>query len=295
MEDWIDKFLDYLSAERGLAVNTISSYGMDLKMFKGFLEDSKLNSWKSVNHQVINTFLLKRRDKGINPASLARELVAIKMFFRFIFQEGFINNDPTSVLESPRLWKKLPDSLSVEEVEKILKGPKVVTPLGLRDKVCLEVLYATGMRVSELVTLKINDLNLDVGFIRCRGKGDKERIVPLGKVAIRYLAKYLSDVRPELAKKDKDGYVFTSHLGKNISRQSVWKIIKKYALISGIKKVITPHTLRHSFATHLLERGADLRVVQEMLGHSNISTTQIYTHVNKERLKTIHKMFHPRP
>ncbi len=295
MEDWIDKFLDYLSAERGLAANTISSYGMDLKMFKGFLEESKLSSWKSVNHQVINTFLLKRRDKGINPASLARELVAIKMFFRFIFQEGFINNDPTSVLESPRLWKRLPDSLSVEEVERILKAPKIVNPLGLRDKVCLEVLYATGMRVSELVTLKANDLNLDVGFIRCRGKGDKERIVPLGKVAIRYLTKYLSDVRPKLAKKDKDGSVFVSHLGKKISRQSIWKIIKKYALLSGIKKNITPHTLRHSFATHLLERGADLRVVQEMLGHSNISTTQIYTHVNKERLKTIHKMFHPRP
>jgi integrase/recombinase XerD len=295
MEDWIDKFLDYLLAERGLAANTISSYGMDLKMFKDFLKDSKLGSWKSVTHQVINTFLLKRRDKGINPASLARELVAIKMFFRFIFQEGFINNDPTSVLESPRLWKRLPDSLSIEEVERILKTPKILTPLGLRDKVCLEVLYATGMRVSELVTLKANDLNLDVGFIRCLGKGDKERIVPLGRVAIRYLAKYLSDVRPKLAKKDKDGYVFISHLGKKISRQSIWKIIKKYALLSGIKKNITPHTLRHSFATHLLERGADLRVVQEMLGHSNISTTQIYTHVNKERLKAIHKMFHPRP
>jgi integrase/recombinase XerD len=295
MAEWIEQFLNYLTVERGLAVNTISSYRRDLKIFQNFLEAKKINSWTGVGRSQISAFLLKRREEGINPASVARELVAIKMFFRFLCQEGLLKDNPSQVLESPRLWKRLPKALSVEEVERILRGPKTRKPLEFRDRTCLEVLYATGMRVSEAANLKTVHLNLDIGFLRCQGKGGKERIVPLGKTAVKYLNNYISQVRPALVKREDQGYLFLSHLGKKLSRQSLWKMIKKYASRARIKKDITPHTLRHSFATHLLERGADLRVVQEMLGHANISTTQIYTHVNKDRLKTIHKMFHPRP
>jgi len=295
MENWTEQFLNYISVERGLSVNTISSYKRDLNIFQKYLGTKNIGSWAKVSRSDINSFLLKRREDGINPATVARELVAIKMFFRFLAQEGLLKEDPTLVLEAPRLWKRLPESLSVEEVEKILKSPKTDNPIGYRDRTCLEVLYATGIRVSEASDLKVSDVNLDVGFLRCRGKGDKERIVPVGKMAVKYITNYLSSIRPALSKKNTDTHLFLSRLGKRISRQSTWKMLKKYALAAGIKKDIGPHTLRHSFATHLLERGADLRVVQEMLGHSNISTTQIYTHVNKERLKAIHKMFHPRP
>jgi len=296
IDEWIEKFLDYLSVERGLALNTISSYRRDLKIFQKYLREViKIQSWEAVSRPQINSFLLKRREEGVNPATVARELVAIKMFFRFLAQEGEIKENPTAVIETPRLWKRLPQSLSVEEIEKIIKAPLSNSPLGYRDRTCLELLYATGMRVSETADLKLNDLNLDVGFVRCRGKGEKERIVPLGKMAMRYLKDYLSEIRPALVKKSPQTYLFLSRLGKKMSRQSIWKMIKKYARRAGIKKGIGPHTFRHSFATHLLEGGADLRVVQEMLGHANISSTQVYTHVNKERLKAIHKMFHPRP
>lgn len=295
MDEWINQFLNYLSVERSLSANTISSYKRDLIIFRKYLGNKNISSWAGVSRSDINSFLLKRREAGVNPSTVARELVAMKMFFRFLVQEGLLKEDPTSALETPRLWKRLPESLSVEEVERIIKTPKTDMPIGFRDRTCLELLYATGMRVSEAADLKINDINLDVGFVRCHGKGDKERIVPLGKTARKYLGNYLSGVRTVLAKKNTEPYLFLSRLGKRISRQSIWKMMKKYARRAGIKKKIGPHTLRHSFATHLLERGADLRVVQEMLGHANISTTQIYTHVNKDRLKMIHRMFHPRP
>ncbi|MCM8784065.1 MAG: site-specific tyrosine recombinase XerD [Candidatus Omnitrophica bacterium] len=295
MEEWIEQFLNYLNVERSLADNTIASYRRDLKIFKKYLSDGGIISWDKVSRRDIDNFLFKRREKGINPSSIARELVALKMFFRFLAQEGIIRDDPTAVLETPRLWKRLPESLSVAEVEKVLNSVRTNTPIGFRDKTCLELLYATGMRVSEVADLRISDINLEGGFVRCKGKGEKERIVPVGKTAIRYLRNYLLEIRPKMIKKNSEPFLFLSHLGKKISRQSIWKMIKKYVLRAGIKKKVGPHTLRHSFATHLLERGADLRVVQEMLGHANISTTQIYTHVNKERLKSIHKMFHPRP
>ncbi|MGE4357947.1 MAG: site-specific tyrosine recombinase XerD [Candidatus Omnitrophota bacterium] len=294
MKEWIEQFLNYLSVERSLAQNTIISYRRDLKVFQKYLNDKGIVSWDKVIRKEVEDFLLKRREEGLNPSSLSRELVAIKMFFKFLAQEGLIREDPTAVLETPRLWKRLPESLSVKEIEKILNSVRTNDYLGFRDRTCLELLYATGMRVSEVADLKVSDVNLDAGFVRCKGKGDKERIIPLGKIAIRYLRNYLNEIRPKLAKKGNEPFLFLSHLGKKISRQSIWKLIKKYASRAGIKKKIGPHTLRHSFATHLLERGADLRVVQEMLGHANISTTQIYTHVNKERLKAIHKMFHPR-
>jgi integrase/recombinase XerD len=217
------------------------------------------------------------------------------MFHRFLAREKILKNDPSDLIDSPKLWKKIPDTLSLNEVNALLAQPDIRNKQGLRDKAILETLYATGMRVSEAVNLKVDSVNLDIGFLRCIGKGNKERVIPLGTKAISSIKKYLEVSRPHLLKKKESEFLFLNRFGKKISRQSLWKIIKKYANQARIKKPISPHTLRHSFATHLLERGADLRSVQEMLGHSNISTTQIYTHINKDRLKTIHRMFHPRP
>jgi len=217
------------------------------------------------------------------------------MFYRFLVQERLAKDDVAGVLESPKLVRPLPNVLGSAEVDKLLSAPDVRDWMGLRDKAALELMYATGMRVSELVELTMEGLNLDVGFIRCRGKGDKERIVPIGKAAKEAIARYIEKVRPKLQKEGgQDSHLFLSRLGRKISRVSFWKMIKRNTKLARIKKDITPHTLRHSFATHLLERGADLRVVQEMLGHADIATTQIYTHINKERLKSIHKQFHPR-
>jgi integrase/recombinase XerD len=236
-----------------------------------------------------------QKDKHLSANSISRSLVAIKTFHRFLTRERHIKEDVTNVLDSPRLWKNLPETLSVSEVEEIIKTPNTRNWLGLRDKAILELMYATGLRVSEIVNLNIDSINMDVGFLRCIGKGNKERIVPIGEQARKALVRYLSRARVKIKNAQSSNTLFLSRLGKGISRQSFWKMIKKYTRIAGIKKDITPHTLRHSFATHLLERGADLRVVQEMLGHSDISTTQIYTHINKERLKSIHHQFHPRP
>jgi integrase/recombinase XerD len=217
------------------------------------------------------------------------------MFHRFLSRERVLKNDPTILIDSPKLWKKVPDTLSLNEVEALISQPNSSDRQGARDKAILETLYATGMRVSESTDLKTNNVNLNIGFLRCIGKGNKERIIPLGKKAIKSISRYLEFSRPHFLKNKTSEHLFISRSGAKLSRQSVWKLIKRYALEAKIKKPIKVHTLRHSFATHLLERGADLRSVQEMLGHSNISTTQIYTHIDKDRLKTVHKMFHPRP
>jgi integrase/recombinase XerD len=217
------------------------------------------------------------------------------MFHRFLAREKISKSDPSNLIDSPKLWKKIPDTLSLNEVDALLSRPNIRDKQGARDKAILETLYATGMRVSEAVNLRRDNVNLDIGFLRCIGKGNKERVIPIGAKAISSIKRYLEISRPYLLKKADSQFLFLNRFGKKISRQSLWKMIKKYALLARIKKPIRPHTLRHSFATHLLERGADLRSVQEMLGHSNISTTQIYTHINKDRLKTIHRMFHPRP
>jgi integrase/recombinase XerD len=239
---------------------------------------------------------MQQKDAGISTSSIGRYLAAIKGFYRFLVLERYIKTDVSSVLEAPKLWQKLPEVLSLDEVERILNLPNLKSQWGIRDKAALELLYATGMRVSEISNLTVSNLNMDVGFIKCLGKGQKERIIPLGKKAQAALQRYLQKVRPALApKSNSNDALFLSRLGKKLSRQSFWKMIKKYVRLAHIKRDISPHTLRHSFATHLLERGADLRIVQEMLGHANISTTQIYTHINKERLKSIHKKFHPRP
>ncbi|MFH1479563.1 MAG: site-specific tyrosine recombinase XerD [Candidatus Omnitrophota bacterium] len=295
MNELVEEFLSYLSVERGLSNNTLSSYKMDLLKFLGFLKAKKIASIDSLSRKDITSFMLSEKERGLSSNSISRELACLKSFFKFLLRESRIKEDITSVIESPKLWKKLPSVLSVGEVERILKAPNIKDIQGARDKAAIELMYATGMRVSELINLKMNDLNMEVGFCKCLGKGSKERIVPFGKKAKEAVNVYLDFSRPRLLKKKITNSLFLTRLGRSMSRQTFWKLIKKYASEAGIEKHITPHSLRHSFATHILERGADLRVVQEMLGHSDISTTQIYTHVNKDRLKSIHHKFHPRP
>ncbi|MBU1038387.1 MAG: site-specific tyrosine recombinase XerD [Candidatus Omnitrophica bacterium] len=295
MNTLIDEFLNYLSVERGLSKNTISAYSTDLRHFAGHLQSRGISDPDHVKRQDIMDYMLKLKDNRISSNSISRALVAIKMFYKFLVRERLARDDVAGVLESPKLVRPLPNVMGMQEVDKLLAAPDVREWIGIRDKAALELMYATGMRVSELVDLTMDGLNLDVGFIKCRGKGDKERIVPIGRTAKVAIERYIEKVRPKLQKKEaQDQHLFLSRLGKKISRISFWKMLKTNAKIARIKKDVTPHTLRHSFATHLLERGADLRVVQEMLGHADISTTQIYTHINKERLKLIHKQFHPR-
>jgi integrase/recombinase XerD len=295
MKELIENFMDYLSVERGLSSNTILSYREDLNAYLDFMEKNGVDSLSRINREDITNFMFAQKDRGISANSVARRLAAIRMFHRFLVRERIVKNDPSFLVDSPKLWKKIPDTLSLNEVEALISQPDVRDSQGIRDKAILETLYATGMRVSEIVNLKTDGINLEVGFLRCFGKGRKERVVPLGKKAIASIRRYLEICRPALLKNKQSEYLFLSRFGSMISRQSLWKLIKKYAKSAKIKKNIRPHILRHSFATHLLEHGADLRSVQEMLGHSNISTTQIYTHINKDRLKSVHKMFHPRP
>ncbi|OGW53698.1 MAG: site-specific tyrosine recombinase XerD [Nitrospirae bacterium RBG_13_43_8] len=290
----VNQFLDYLSVERGLSQNTIKSYKEDLVKFIGYTESRNINKPESVTKHDISKYLYFLKDKGLSSSSISRNLVAIKVFYRFLVSENIVREDPAGMLESPRLIRSLPEVLDTNEVIRMLEAPESRNVLGMRDKAALELMYATGMRVSEIVELMRENLNLDVNFIRCLGKGGRERIIPVGREAKFALTKYLAKSRPRLCSHSQDRHLFISRLGKKISRQSFWKMLKKYARLAGIKKNITPHTLRHSFATHLLEKGADLRSVQEMLGHADISTTQIYTHINKSRLKGIHKKYHPR-
>ena len=295
MKELIDLFLDYLLVERALAKNTIVAYRADLNLYLDFIDKRGITVLSKATKNDIIEFMLFQKGEGISPTSISRRLAAIRMFHRFLARERVLKSDPTTLIDSPKLWKKVPDTLSLNEVEALISQPDVRNQQGARDKAILETLYATGMRVSELSNLKTNNVNLDIGFLRCIGKGNKERIIPLGKKAIHGINRYLEFSRSHFLKQKTSEFLFISRSGTKLSRQSVWKLIKRYAQEAKIKKSIKVHTLRHSFATHLLERGADLRSVQEMLGHSNISTTQIYTHIDKERLKTIHKMFHPRP
>ncbi len=259
------------------------------------MQKNGVDALSRITKEHITDFMLKEREQGISPNSVARRLAAIRMFHRFLTRERILKSDPSVLIDSPKLWKKVPDTLTVNEVEALISAPNSRNAQGVRDKAIFEVIYATGMRVSEAVNLKKVDVNLDIGFLRCVGKGNKERIIPLGRKAIESVKRYIQDSRPKLLRGKERDSLFVSRLGEKISRQSLWKLIKKYASAARIKKPIKPHILRHSFATHLLEHGADLRSVQEMLGHSDISTTQIYTHINKDRLKSIHKQFHPRP
>lgn len=295
MKELIDSFLSYLSVERGLSKNTIISYREDLNAYLDFIEKRGIASLGKIGKNDITDFMLSQKDKGISASSVARRLAAIRMFHRFLARERILKADPSILIDSPKLWKKIPETLTFNEVDFLLSQPDIRSTQGIRDRAILETLYATGMRVSEAVNLKVDNVNLDVGFLRCIGKGNKERVIPLGKKAVAAIKRYLESVRGGFLKGKESNFLFLNRSGNRISRQSLWKIIKKYARQARIKKPMKPHILRHSFATHLLERGADLRSVQEMLGHSNISTTQIYTHINRDRLKTIHRMFHPRP
>jgi len=295
MKEFIEEFLNYLSVERGLSANTIVAYRRDLKKYTGFLSRRSITDADSVTRETITDYMQKQKTGGLSASSISRSLAAIKMFHRFLTRERLAKEDPTNLLETPKLWKRVPEVLSSTEIEKMIKATQGRRWQEVRDNAILELLYASGMRVSELVDLKVDNVNMDVGYVRCIGKGRKERIIPIGKKAQTAVKRYSDTVRAKLAKKHITTALFLSRLGKKISRQSVWKIIKRYAQRANIKKTIKPHTIRHSFATHLLEHGADLRSVQEMLGHSDISTTQIYTHVDKERLKTVHRQFHPRP
>ena len=295
MNELIEQFLNYISVEKGMANNTLSAYKRDLSRFADYLKSKKIDSIDKVSRQMINSFMMAEKERGLASNSISRELACIKSFFKFLLKENIVKEDAATIIESPKLWKKLPYTLSVAEVETLLDAPNVKDFMEMRDKASLELMYATGMRVSELVNLKMDDINLGVGFAKCFGKGSKERIVPFGKKAKESLERYLEKSRPNFLKKHISNFLFLTRLGKPMSRQTFWKIIKRYVKIAKIKKKVTPHSLRHSFATHILERGADLRIVQEMLGHADISTTQIYTHVSKDRLKSIHQKFHPRP
>lgn len=291
---YIEEFLNFLSVERGLAQNTKIAYRTDLKKFDQYLEKQKIDSLPNVTRKHITNFLMDEKEKGIGSRSLGRRLVAIKTFFRFLVNERILNEDITTTLDSPKLWKTLPGVLTLQEVEKLMKAPKLTDPLGIRDRAMIELLYATGLRVSELVNVKIVDVNLEAAFVRSIGKGSKERIVPLGGKALEWIGKYLERVRIKVKKGKESPYLFLTDRGSKMTRQEFWHRLKKHATEVRIKKKISPHTLRHSFATHMLSNGADLRLVQEMLGHADISTTQIYTHVDSDRLKNIHKQFHPR-
>ncbi len=288
----IEQFLNYLSVEKGLSKNTLEAYAQDLAAYQIFLEKEKLPDWGSVKREHITKFMFEEKKRGQEASSIARRLVAVKLFHRFLVSERYMTEDVTSVLETPKLWKRLPQFMTPREMEEMLNAPDVTKKEGLRDRALLECLYATGMRVSEIIGLKLNDVNLESRFIRCTGKGDKERIVPLGSVAIKFCREYLEKVR--LKSGAKTEHFFTGKRRQGLTRQFVWQQIKKYAAKAGIQKVLTPHTFRHSFATHLLERGADLRIVQELLGHADIATTQIYTHVSRDHLKSVHSKFHPR-
>ncbi|MBU7007703.1 site-specific tyrosine recombinase XerD [Phosphitispora fastidiosa] len=294
MKSLVKEFINYLAVERGLADNTLDSYNRDLKQFMAFLENEKVDDVQQATRHVIMSYMLFLQKRGRATATVSRHLAALKSFYHFLLREKYIEKDPTANLESPKLEKKLPRILTVNEVENLLSQPRGIEPTGLRDKAMLELLYATGIRVSELISLDINHINLEMGYIRCFGKGSKERIVPVGSLARKCVSEYLQKGRAKLIKIRSEKALFVNQHGRRLTRQGFWKIIKKYANKAGIAKDITPHTLRHSFATHLLENGADLRSVQEMLGHADITTTQIYTHLTKGRLREVYTKSHPR-
>jgi integrase/recombinase XerD len=295
MQNFIQEFINYISVERGLAKNTLLAYRRDLNLYVNYLKKSGVDNPGVVTREHVSTFLYDLKKKGLTTTSICRALTAVKMFHRFLVRENLFKDDPTSLVETPKTWKRVPEVLSQSEMEMIIQAAFGKTPQMIRDYAILELFYASGMRVTELADLKMGGLNFDAGYIRCIGKGSKERLIPIGKKSREAIALYCKKVRPKLeAKSSGTDILFLSRLGKRISRQFLWTLIKAYAKKANIKKNIKPHTLRHTFATHLLEHGADLRSVQEMLGHSDISTTQIYTHVDKERLKSIHKQFHPR-
>ncbi|HEX9740009.1 MAG TPA: site-specific tyrosine recombinase XerD [Ignavibacteriaceae bacterium] len=295
MNVFLKEYLNILRLEKNLSENTILSYRNDLTSLIGFLESEKIKDFSQVNHKQLNSFFKKLQEIGLSRTSAARYYSSIKGFFNYLFSGKYIETNPVEKVSPPKLSKTLPSVLSFEEIDKILSVPDTKDKLGLRDKSVLEMLYACGLRVSELIELKISNLFFDEEIIRVFGKGSKERLVPVGSSAIKWTKMYLVKSRPMLQKKSRsEGIVFLNNRGTKLSRMGIWKIVERYAKEAGIEKNVHPHTFRHSFATHLLEGGADLRAVQEMLGHADISTTQIYTHIDRDYIKQVHRDFHPR-
>jgi integrase/recombinase XerD len=295
MEEFLKEYLVHLKLEKNLSVNTISSYRNDLTAFLSFLKDKNIIDPSEVNSEHISSFFKLLNELGLSGTSSARYFSSLKGFFLFLIKNKYILKNPIEKISAPKLSKKLPSVLDVSEVEKILSQPDISDKFGLRDKAMLELFYACGTRVSELINLKISDLFFSDEIIRVFGKGSKERLIPIGSSAIKWINDYLKLSRPLLMKKSKsENYLFLNSRSSKLSRMGVWKIIDRYVKEAGIEKEVHPHTFRHSFATHLLEGGADLRAVQEMLGHADISTTQIYTHIDRDYIKQVHKQYHPR-
>lgn len=290
----LELFLDYLSFERGLSDRTLSAYTRDVEKLLDFLGGRGLSDPVNISHQDLRDFVFQLKDGGLAPSSIRRALSSVRGYFAFLLEEGVLAIDPSDRLESPKAGRKLPDVLSIEEVQRILEAPDEAHPMFWRDRSVLEVLYATGMRVSEVVDLKIGHLDLEEGLCTVFGKGSKERLVPLGGPARSSLERYLRGTRNHLDSGEGEGRVFLNQRGRPLTRATLWSMVKKYAARAGVEKTVSPHTFRHSFATHLLEGGADLAAVQELLGHADISTTQIYTHVDREYLREVHRTFHPR-
>ncbi|MEG0121994.1 site-specific tyrosine recombinase XerD [Enterococcus sp.] len=295
MQEQITDYLHYLTIERGLAENTKKSYQRDLLQYLAFLQQQQITDWQEIDRFTVVSFLQVLKESGRSNATIARMITSLRRFHQFLRQERYTDHDSMQHIDSPKKQQKLPDTLSLSEVEQLLATPNTKETLGLRDRAILEVMYATGLRVSELINLKLYDVHLEMGLLQTLGKGDKERIVPLGDIAIKWVQRYLSEARPHLTRKNPDeAYLFVNNHGSRLSRQGIWKNLKTIVQKAGIYKTVTPHTLRHSFATHLLENGADLRTVQELLGHADISTTQIYTHITKKRMTDVYKQYFPR-
>ncbi len=296
MEKVLRHFSGYLSAERGCSVKTVEAYCSDLRDFIVYLRNNGISSFSSVSRDHIIDYLGEVKSRSMESTTLARRLVSVKVLFRYLFQEHLVSADVTDVMSSPKLWRLLPDFLTPAEVDALMKAfpENAKDPLIIRNHAILELLYSSGLRVTECATLRFGAIRFDEGLIRVLGKGSKERLVPIGHFAVDAIRNYLENARPYLLKEGDSPYLFLSCNGKVLERERIWQVVKEAAVIAGIQKKIHPHTLRHSFASHLLENGADLRVIQEMLGHADISTTQIYTHVDQTQLMTLHKKFHPR-
>jgi integrase/recombinase XerD len=294
IDNLVDQYLNYLLVEKGLSGKTLESYSSDIARYLEFLKEIGIDRIADADTAAILKHLIALRKAGLEPRSRARHLVTLRGFYKFLTQEKILKHDAARMVDLPKSGLKIPDVLSVQEITHLLNTPDLQKPIGVRNSAMIELLYATGLRVSELVNLKLQGVNIEAGFVRVLGKGSKERVVPIGQYATKKIDTYIKTARSMLLKKTVSPYLFVARAGKPMTRQGFWKLLRQYALQAGIKKKLTPHTLRHSFATHLLEGGADLRAVQVMLGHVDISTTQIYTHVAREHLKNMHKKFHPR-
>ncbi len=290
----VSGYLDHLIVDRGLALLSVQAYAADMKGFAGFLRQKAIKNTAEIRREDILIFLAKLDREGLSPRTRARKVSCIKGFFRFLAESGRITENPSERLESPALPRRIPHFLDTEEVERLINARNTDSPEGRRDYAMLELIYATGLRVSELVGLELSRIDLEMGCVTVMGKGSRERVVPMGIPASRAVTKYIETARPSLARLKRSEYLFLTRRGRPMTRQAFWKIVKKMALAAGIDKEISPHTLRHSFATHLVQNDADLRSVQLMLGHSDISTTEIYTHIAQHRLKKVHSSFHPR-